>query len=187
MELFQIDEKKKVSPSVHVLMLEPFKSIWEDDDDSKERALKIFTYVEFTNSPLKSNPFAGYTTKERPAKVKKLVFGEESPQIDEETISDIIVCSHKYQELLAISSPAYALYESAANAVGKLRDFLDTFDFDERTKSGGMVLKPQDITTALGKLDEVERNMTKARDKVHEELIDASKTRNQRKIGHYER
>jgi len=183
MDLFEI-VNGYVVPSVHALLIEPFKSMWEKDtSNNNEDSIKIFTYIELMCSPKKSNPFIGYLEEERPAKVKKQVWGDEEYPIDTDTVFAIL----KYKELLSESSPSYDLYISAVNAVQKLRSFLDTFDPDERNRSGTLVLKPKDITSALKDLDEVGKNMESARDRVHTELIQSSKTRNQREIGDYER
>lgn len=183
MDLFEI-VNGYVVPSVHALLIEPFKSIWENDtSDNNMDSIRTLTYVELMCSPKKSNSFIGYSEEERPAKVKKQVWGDENHPID----SNIVFAVLKYKELLSESSPSYDLYISAVNSVQKLRKFLDNFDMDERTPNGAMVLKPADITRALKDLDDVGKNMELARDRVHTELVQSAKTRNKREIGDYER
>lgn len=187
MELFQIVNNRAV-PSTHALLIEPFKSIWYNDDtEDKKEATKVFSYVELLCNPRKSNPFSGYSEQERPSKVKRLVFGEDNPELLDSMISEIIECTMKYKELLQISSPSYGLYEDAALAIEKLRAFFREFNFDERTRSGGMVLKPKDVSDAITKVDIVAKNLQKTRDQLQMELIDETRTRNKREIGEFER
>lgn len=181
-------EGTELTISPFALMTEPFDEIWDaDNDPDKLQAIKIFKYIELTCNPKKNNPFSGYSEQERPAKVKKNVFGDENPEIPIDMINDIVRGTIKYKEFLTEASPSYGLYVDAANAVVKLREFLRGFDLDERTKSGGMVLKPQDIASTLGKLDDVDKSMLKAREKVHNEITDNTRTRNDREIGLFER
>lgn len=183
MDLFEVINGYAV-PSVHALLIEPFRSMWEEDaSDNNVDSIKAFTYIELVCSPKKSNPFIGYSEEDRPRKVKKQVWGDEDYPLN----TDIILATIKYKELLSESSPSYDLYISAVNAVQKLRIFLDGFNPDERVNAGYLVMKPGDITRALKDLDDVGKNMEFARDRVHTELIQSAKTRNQREIGEYER
>lgn len=183
MDLFEIVNGSAV-PSVHALMIKPFKDIWESDtSDFKENSIKIFTYIELLCSPKKSNPFVGCSEEDRPTKVKKEVWGDEDYPIG----LDVMMATLKYKELLSESSPSYELWVSAVNAVKKLRVFLDEFDMDERNTHGMLILKPKDVTNALKDLEEVSRNMELGRERVHSELVSATKTRNEREIGYFER
>ncbi len=173
------------APSVHALLIEPFKSIWEKDTSlNNEKSIQIFTYVELVCSPKNTNPFMGYTDEEeRSRKVKEAVWKDPDYPITEEVMWAVL----RYKELLADSSPAYGLYIDAITSINKLRVFLREFDINERTPTGSMVLKPKDLTNALKDLDEVSRNLELSKDRVHNELTQMSKTRNQREIGYFER
>lgn len=183
MELFEM-VNGYVMPSVHALMIEPFKSIWEKDtSDNNVESIKVLTYIELMCSPKKSNPFHGYSEEERPSKVKQEVWKDKNHPTTMDMLNGVI----KYKELLADDSASYALYISAVNGVQKLRQFLDTFSMDERTPNGAMVLKPADVTRAYKDLDDVAKNMEAARDRVHTEIVQSAKTRNQRNINEFER
>lgn len=184
MDLFEV-VNMRAFPSAHALLIEPFKTMWEEDiSPGKEDSIKIFTYVELLCSPKKSNPFAGYSDEERPSKVKKEVWGDTPPTGG---ISQIINLVRKYKELLEIASPTYALFSSSMVAADKLKDFLNTINPDRRTASGTLVLKPRDITSALKEIPDTIRSLEMLRAKVNQELLEDSKTRNQREIGAYER
>lgn len=183
MELFEI-RNNRAFPSVHALMIEPFKTIWEKDTDpEKANAVKLFSYVELVCNPRKSNPFMGYSEDKRPAKVKKEIYGDENKA----TTDFMILATAKYKELLTESSPTYELFDSGLNAKDKLVEFLNNFDLSERTNGGTAVLKPADITKALKEIPDVAKSIISMRDKVQTELIEDAKTRNQREIGQYEK
>jgi hypothetical protein len=180
--LFEI-VNKRVVPTVHALMIEPFKSIWEaDPTPEKSNAIKLFSYTEFVCSPKKSNPFIGYSEEVRPRKVKKEIYGDENYR----TTDFMILCVAKYKEILEEGSPTYVLFNAALNAKDKLVHFLNNFSLEERTNAGTAVIKPADVTRALKEIPDVAKSILASREKVHAELLEDSKTRNQREIRQYE-
>ena len=185
MELFQITNQNAF-PSPHALLIEPFKTIWEEDETpNKGEAVKIFTYIELVCSPKKSNPFVGYSEEDRPAKVREEVWKD--PNFKHPKFQQIIQGVLTYKKLLHESSATYELFNSAMNAADKLRKFLNEVDLQERTNGGTAVYKPGDLTRALKEVPEVIKSLSALKDKVHTELEEASKTRNQREIGLFER
>ena len=185
MELFHI-ENQRAFPTVHALLIEPFKTIWEEDDSpGKGESVAIFSYIELVCNPKKSNPFSGYSEIERPSKVKLEIWGDENykhPQF-QQIINGVIT----YKKLLIEASPTYELYIAALNAADKLKDYLNTIDLTERTNAGTAVTKPADITRALKEVPDVMRSLQNLKDKVNSELEESNKTRNQREIGIFER
>lgn len=183
MDLFELINGKAF-PSIHALMIQPFKGIWEaDTSEQKNEAINIFTYVELLCSPKKSNPFYGIAVEDRPSRVKKEVWGDSPP----ENPSKIMEAVMKYKEMLAIASVSYPLFESSLSAAESLRKNLNNVNLDERTNSGTAVTKPADVTRALKEIPDVIKSLETARAKVNAELIEDTKTRNQREIGQFER
>lgn len=183
MELFET-YNGHAFPSTHALLIEPFKSIWEkDNSEGKADAIRWFTYIELLCSPRKSNPFHGYNEDDRPPKVKKEVFKDENYEIPFDLMQAII----RYKELLHDASPSYSLYEDAMVAAEDLKKYLRNIKLEERTSSGAMVIKPADVTKALTDIPNVMKSMEAMRIKVQGEIIEDTKTRNQRKIGYFER
>jgi len=170
--------------SEHALMIEPFSSIWEaDKSEGHSRARQLFKYVELVCSPKKSNPYFGYSEEDRPAKVKKEVYKDEHyPDTD-----FMIQCIDKYKELLDDYSPSYGLLTSGLVASEKLKNYFNTFNFSERTRTGMMIINPKEVAAALKELPDVAKGVEIARSKVNFELVEESRTRNSRKIGQYER
>lgn len=184
MDLFEM-VNGYVMPSVHSLTIEPFRTIWEEDDTQNNTySIELFTYVELLCSPKKSNPYSGEVDLEKRSRlVKKEVWDDENYPTD----MDMVNCTIKYKELLSISSASYGLYVDAETAVDKLRTFFREFDLGERTPHGAMVLKPRDVTGALKDIDDVAKNIEMRKEKVHSELLTTTKTRNDREINEFER
>lgn len=172
-----------VFPSVHALVISPFKEMWENDtSEGKQDCLKDFAYIELLCSPKKSNPYHGRDEEERVKLVKKEVYKDENYSIT----SELILATLKYKECLELSSPSYPMYDASRVAANKLRKFLLDFNLEERTPHGAMVLKPKDVTSALKEIPDTMKGIEIARLKVNDELTEDSKTRNDRKIGSYE-
>lgn len=184
MDLFEI-VNGHVFPSVHALMLEPFKSIWNNDDtENKEYSIGIFSYTEFMCSPKKSNTYYKYTDIElREKKVKERIFGD--PEYP--TNSDMVLCNMEYIEQLKDECISYGLFEDAVAGAEKLRRWCRDFDLNERTPNGATVLKPADINRALKEIPGIMKNLEEARNQIVAELNTASKTRGDRTVGYFER
>jgi len=182
MDLFELNNGIAY-PSVHALLIEPFKSMWErDTSEDKTNVMKVFTYIELVCSPKKSNPFFGYSETDRPSKVKKEVYGDENYHTTDFMMQGVM----KYKELLSMSSPTYPLLNAALMASDSLIEFLEDVNLSERTASGGAVIKPKDVTSALKEIPDVAKSITTLQEKVQGELIEEAKTRNQREVGQYE-
>ena len=184
MELFQVDENGRVSPSTHALMVQPFRAIWQEDTSlGRGEAEKAFRFIELYCSPKKSNPFSGYIDKDvRYTKVKEEVYGDASHELDHLVIDGIA----KYEELLDEASPSYSFLKAAFSVAGKLKRHYESVDLDERTSSGALVYKWKEVTAALSDTENVVRNLENVRNKVNEEILNQGKTRNNRQVGYFE-
>lgn len=177
--LFNI-EGKLAHPNVEVLLISPFKEIWDRDlSNSKSRAREEFAYIEFMTSFLKSNPYKGYSPEVRKKKIIEEVITYENFYED-----DLIKAGmKKMEEFQKEASPTYTLYSSALNAKYKLEDFLNTFDINERNPKTGMpIMKVKEITSALLDVDKVTSSLNSLKRKVEEELYESIKTRGQKEI-----
>lgn len=182
MDLLELRDRRAF-PSIHALMIHPFKEIWEADESvEKTEAIKIFSYVELVCSPKKSNPYFGYSETDRPPKVKKEIWGDNPPE-DPTIIIEAVI---KYKELLENDSITYSLFISSINASEELKDYLSSIDLNERTGGGSAVIKPKDVTAALKEIPDVMKSLETMRNKVNGELLEEAKTRNSREIGLYE-
>lgn len=182
MQLFEIVSGHAM-PSIHALLIDPFKTIWENDmSDGKAEAIKVFTYVELVCSPKKSNPLYGLKEEVRIKRAKKKAFGDEEYNIG----SDVMFAIIEYKELLADSTPSYTLVESALIGAHRLDNFLKNYDFKERSHTGVMVLKPADVQKALNQVPDTIKKLEELREKVSSEIDQDTKTRNDREIGPFE-
>lgn len=170
-------------PSVHALIIEPFKTIWkEDKDPAKGDAIRDFTFIELCCSPKKSNPYCGYDENQRYKILKEELYGNPAYQLSTNVLDGIM----KYEELLDNSSPTLSLLRAALDGAEKFKNQLRSLDLSERTKAGSAVYKPRDVTNAMKDLPEMAKSIESLREKVFKELLEEGKTRSNRQIGLYE-
>lgn len=182
MDLFVV-QNGKAMPSVHALIIEPFKSIWNNDPDpAKGEAIRAFSFIELCCSPKKSNPYWGYDEDVRYQVLKEELYGDRAYQLPGLVIDGIT----KYENLLNNSSPSYSILRSALSAAEQLKAYLNNIDLGARTNSGAAVYKPKDVTTALKDLPDVAKNVELLRTRVQKEMLEEAKTRNNREVGYFE-
>jgi hypothetical protein len=183
MDLFEMRDGV-VYPSLHALLIEPFKGIWAaDTTEGKFRTLRKFRYVELLCSPKKSNVFYNYSEEVRPEKVKVEVFNDKDYVLGD----DVMQMTIKYKELLSSTSPYYEELLVSEQALAKIKTFLKNFNMDSRTNSGGLVLKPKEALSAIAELPEARDSVERIRAKVVADLKEETKTRNSREVGFFER
>jgi len=175
-------ENNIAKPNTEVLLISPFKEIWErDTSKNKDIAIKEFTFIEFMSSKRKSNPYAGYDDDKRFEVLKKALFTEDWEY-------DILIekALIKIKEFQEEASPTYKYYISANNAATKMREFFDNFDINERNDKGMPIYKPSDITRALNDTDKVLQNLNSMKEKVEQELFEQTRTKGNKQINHFE-
>lgn len=192
MKLFEVVEHR-ARPTTEVLLIYPFKQIWERDETWKNSlAVKEFTYIEFMVSPKKTNPFYGYASQdERSKKIIQNLF-EKDPQFNttnNQWQPDILVneAIEVYRTFLSEASVSLSFLESAKKAQQALQDFFNNVDLDARSPTGALLYKPKDITNALADTEKVIKTLNNLGEKVEQELLESTRTRNSREIGHFER
>lgn len=182
MQLFHI-ENKVAKPTPEVLLIEPFKTIWErDTSEHKTMAIKEFSYIEFMCSPKKTNPFHGYEEALREKKIVENIFG--TPYVPDEMVRRAIAL---YKEFFYKASPTLRNLESARIASDKLNLFLQELDLDERNKSGSPLYKPKDITTALADTFNVAKTLNSLQERVEQEIFETFRTKNNREVNPFEK
>ena len=175
--LFHV-EGQRVKPTPEVLMIHPFKEIWERDTSSrKELALLEFTYIEFMSSSLKTNPYKGYEEEKRDQILRRDIMPS-GWKIDDLITKGIAVVDD-FQKDASIN---YTLYKDALAAKEKLQLFLRTFNANERTNSNTLVLKPGDLTKALLEIDKVATSLSSLEKKVQEDLYETVRSRANKEI-----
>lgn len=196
-----IVENNVVKPTIEILIISPFKEIWDrDTTDKKEYALKEFAYIEFMCSPKKTNMFYGYpevatrtTISRSEAIINSLFAKSDFPVIikDEKEIyyepDSLIQDAIKvYKEFFYNASPSLSYLESVTKAANKLKDFFDNFDMNELSRSGMPMHKPADIQKAIKESPEMLKAINTFTEKVHQELFDTVKTKGNRSINIFE-
>lgn len=177
--LFKIEDKI-VQPTEEVLLISPFKEIWErDKSKGKEIALKEFAFIEFTVSLLASNPYKGYSESIRDSIVQQDIFKD----IEWKPDKLIEEGKKKFENFQKDGSQSYTLYKSAVAAKDKLVNFLNEIDINERNfKTGMPIYKPKELTSALLDVDKVIASLDVLKKKVEEELFESTKVKGQKEI-----
>lgn len=177
--LFKV-EGKTVYPNDEVLLISPFKEIWErDKSKGKDVARQEFSYIEFMTSYLKSNPYKGYAAEIKHKVIKEAVIKEDKWEVDD-LIKEAMSFIHNIQK---DASPTYSLYLSTLVAKDKLENFFQTVDLDERNfKSGMPVYKPKELSSAMMDVDKLTASLAALKKKVEEELFDEVKIKGQKEV-----
>lgn len=179
--LFTVENSVAI-PNTETLLIEPFKTIWErDKTKDKEVALKEFTFIELMSSKKKSNPFSGYSDDIRFEKLRDSLFYE-----DWEPDNLVEQCLAKIDEFQKEASPTYSYYMSVLEAAEKMKSFFRSFDINEVNDRGQRIWKPKDITSAMVDTERVLQNLNSMKDKVEQELFEATKTRANKQINYFE-
>ena len=178
-QLFDINDKI-VFPYAETLMVSPFKEIWErDKSKGKEVALKEFAYMEFVASMRKTNPYKGYSEKEKPQKIMKDLFKDAKWQPDNLVQQGIA----KVKEFQMEASVTYSYFLAVKESVEKIKDFLRSVNLAERNfKTGMPVYKPKELTSALVDTEKVLANLKSIESKVEEELFDETRNKANKEI-----
>lgn len=180
LEVFIIEDGV-VKPTPQILLISPFKEIWERDKSTKkDKARDELAFIEFMVSPLKNNPYKDYDEDSRRDKLMDK-FNVDPDELIEKGIQ-------LYKEFLYEDSFSYQFLISAREGAMGVKDFFSDSKnkLAERTKSGTMLIKPKEITSALRDVEEVLKNLENLEKRVHEEMK-KSKTISNREIGHFER
>lgn len=184
MEIFKI-EAGVVKPTIEILLIDPFKTIWERCSPLTNfaRSMQEFAYIEFMCSPKKSNPYHGYAEDVKEDKIIRGIFK------DEQYTPDALVkeAMDVYKEFFYEASPTLTFLEDARTGAEKLKSFFRTFDINATTDKGALLYKPADITRALSDTLGVIRTLAALEDKVHQEVFDTVKSKGDREINPFER
>lgn len=177
--LFKV-EGKVVFPTDEILLVSPFKEIWErDKSKNKEYALEDFAYMEFMTSMLKSNPYKGYSSEIKHEVVSKDIITRENWQPDELIRKGMEYIFKQQKD----GSATYTLYLSALQAKEKLEKFFRQVDLDERNfKTGMPIYKPKELSSAILDVDKITASLSVLEKKVEEELFDSVRRKGDKEI-----
>jgi len=155
-----------VTPKEHLLLIEPFTTIWNRDKGKhKEKAIADFKYIEFMVSPLSSNPYKDLEDFEKSdIIIKEVLLNKYTPDILVKEAID------KYKEWLYNNSFSYNFYTSALKGANELMNFFRSVDLAERNRTGNPIYKPQDVTKALKDVEEIIKNLQGLEKRIFEEI-----------------
>ncbi len=178
-------ETQRVVIDPPILLIEPYKEIWErDKTEKKYKAYDDFTFIHFMTSPLKSNPFLELNGEEKAASINKDVFNNNYKNYKDEKVLKAIELREKW---LWDNSFTYSFYKNGIELAKKLRDNLKTINPNETTNNGSLRLKPADIMRALKELPDTIEQLKKQSLTVFEEYKVAKRNTNNKQINHFEK
>ncbi|MCA9387472.1 MAG: hypothetical protein H6546_02905 [Chitinophagales bacterium] len=98
------------------------------------------------------------------------------------------VVLHGIRKMRDIYSKAfsYKFFVSAARSAAALRNYLETVDFSERTKSGGLVHDPNKINSSIQQITATMKGLHDTRERVVTESFDSAKQVKDRNTGLFE-
>ncbi|MGL6108269.1 MAG: hypothetical protein ACRC0V_07775 [Fusobacteriaceae bacterium] len=180
--LFEIEEKR-VYPKAEILLVNPFKEIWDrDKSKNKETAIKELSYAEFMTSMLRSNPFREYAEDRKEVEIKQVLNIPKDWKGD----SKLQLVIDKLEEIQTEGSVTYRYWKSNKTVIEKLIEFFNNIDVNERNpKTSAPIYKPADITKAITDSEKVLISITTAKKKVEEELFETTRNRSDKKIGYF--
>lgn len=180
MSLLFTVENKVVKPTTEVLLLSPYKEIWErDPNPGKFTATDEFTYIEFMASVKKTNPYRGYDKQERMRRLAVDIMKHEEYVPDEYVLGGIAALI----EFQKTASPTFNYYASATKAAYKVQTFFENFDLNQLNERTGLpIYKPKDITSALNDTERVLTSLLALEEKVNNELFESAKVKGQKTV-----
>ena len=171
--------KNTVVPTTTVLLISPFKEIWENN--SKDKAIAIFSYIEFMASHKKTNPYKGYPPQRRKEKLIEKLFPD-GDFVEDDLIKNGI---RQLEEFQTEASEALQLYIAVQDSIFKAKVYYDTLDLSERDKTGKPVHKMTDYLKSIKELSSSLGSLKSLREKVEEDLYEESKYKGGKKVGHF--
>lgn len=178
-----IVENNVALPNTETLLISPFKEIWDrDKTKNKQIAINEFTFIELMTSKLKTNPYAGHSDDTRFEKLRNSLFTEDW---EPDALIEQAMC--KVDEFQREASLTYSYYSSVVEAAEKMKGFFRSFDINAVDARGQRVWKPKDITSAMVDTEKVLQNLNSMKEKVEQELFEATKTKANKSINYFEK
>lgn len=160
-----IIEGTKVVPTAEALLIPEMAKIWSQKD--KEKALKELAYVVFSHDPRKENIYFGQ--------------GEEVLRNDfldgNAPNRNVIKAKEAWKRHLENMSPTFVFLNAALQGAGRMADYFNTVDLDERDDRGRPIFKANELSTALTRVDSIVDNIKSLLEKSRKEINDASSTK----------
>ena len=184
MEIFII-EGAAVKTTTQILLISPFKEIWEEDKSrGKGVAMQIFSYIEFMISKKKTNPFKEYAPEKKERAIVDKIFGNDSTYTPNDSVNEAM---ELYREWETEASVSLRFYDSNLNLLEKIIKNNNDIDLDERDDKGKPIHNSTHIARAVREADQVLQSMSSLRKKVEQELYESSRTKSNKEINPFER
>jgi len=174
-----VDDDIKISPELLVLL--PFKKLWESNK-SKSKAAKEIAYIYFMVN--KTNELGFWQEADatvRHKEIKTFIFGKDSKWT---ASKEVIEAKHFYRN--QITPFATGLLEDAIKAANSIREYLRDVDWNLKDKSDKFTYDVNKVKELLLKLPDIDKAITELRNRVKQEESNDADKRGNKKIGMYE-
>ena len=160
----------KLEVEDELLLLKPFKEVYKNDKTKdKSKFMDFLTIVYFTYDPRSDY---GYIPDEE-TRLKEVCEsnGYEVPKFSSKEIE----CIELYKQLTTTISSA--LLKSTKIAIGKVQEFLETLDMNERDEKGKAVHSISTVTSAVKQIPALVKEVLEAEKMVAKEIEEAGRAR----------
>ena len=177
--LIEVSSDGIITIAPEALVIKEFKAVW-NKYKNKNQAVEEFGFIHWM--AYYNSIYDIYTSEiEKIEAIKSDIITDKNWQPTEITKEAI----DKYRDLQRTFSMAFL--EAAKEGAIKIRDFFGKVDLNERSKSGGVIWKPTDITNAISKSIDVLESLEKWEERVKkEEDLSDSKIKGGGKAGIFE-
>ena len=183
MELISIDNHtKEIMPSAMALAIPAFANIWErDKTKGKATAMKEIALAYFMTSLEADNPYWEIpdATERRKSIIADLFEKGYKP---DQKVYDLEETLDGYYK----NTFSYNYYKKSLDAAQRLLKYLETADFDERTKTGGMIHDPKKVQDLIKNTRQTLKELSELRTAVINESYDQDRMVSDRKRLYFE-
>jgi len=177
--LIEVGDDGNLNVTPEALMIKDFKNVWDKHKD-KNKSLEELSYI-YWMAYYNSVYDVYLTIEEKKEAIRADVITDPKWKADAITQAAI----DKFVELQRTF--AIAFLESAKEGALKIRQFYHDVNLNERSKSGGVIWKPVDITNAISKSIDILESLEKWENRVRkEEELHDSKIKGGGKTGIFE-
>ena len=157
--LMEVDSNGNLNITPEALMIREFRNVWEKYSDKKQ-ALEELAYV-YWMAYYNSTYDVYLSIEEKKAAIKADIITDPLWMPDELTEAAI----QKFS--LLQRTFAMAFLEAAKEGALKIRKFYKDVDLNERSKNGGVIYKPTDISKAIKESIDILESLEKWQERVN--------------------
>lgn len=180
MELFDI-EGNNVVLNPDSLFIPEFKKLWDrDKTKQKNKATAEIAYITLKHNLSKTNPYNGYSDKDKEYKIKNDLFNDPNWEPDEK----IKEAEERYKEFQQTHSSR--LLKGARAAADQLAEYFENINFSETDNYGRPKYSAKELSSNLKDVSSIVKSLRQLQEQVEKEQLEAKTARGDIEIGMYE-